>query len=157
SQPYDRAGVGDVGLRPLADNGGPTLTMLPERGSPVIDVVPGGASGCGSGVEPDQRGVARPLGPGCDAGAVEVDPSDCTGAGFTGVGPDHRFCAEIGWAWWMAIVDGYDDGTFRPTVPVSRQAMVTFLARAEGVAVAGPPCPSAPFPDVSASHRFCGP
>lgn len=157
TQPHDRANVGDVGLQPLADIGGPTETMLPERGSPVLEVVPHGANGCGIVEVYDQRGVARPQGPRCDSGAVEVELEDCTAAGFADVGADHRFCAAIGWAWWTAIVDGYDDGTFRPTVPVSRQAMAAFLARSEGVEVAGPPCPSAPFPDVPATHRFCGP
>jgi hypothetical protein len=52
-------------LGPLADNGGPTWTHLPQAGSPAID----GGGTC-TGV--DQRGVTRPQGIACDIGAVEV-------------------------------------------------------------------------------------
>jgi hypothetical protein len=54
---------------PLAANGGPTLTRLPAPGSVSIDVIP--AELCDGTVPTDQRGVARPQGAGCDAGAVE--------------------------------------------------------------------------------------
>lgn len=60
-------------LGPLADNGGPTLTHLPEAASPGVDAAP-----CLSGKPTDQRGVRRPLGaspfPACDAGSVERNP-----------------------------------------------------------------------------------
>ncbi len=56
-------------LGPLADNGGGTLTHLPAAGSPAIDAA--SAATCPA---TDQRGVARPQGAGCDAGAVEVSP-----------------------------------------------------------------------------------
>ena len=56
----------------LADNGGPTLTHALVTGSPAIDIAP--AADCAAppinGV--DQRGVTRPQGAGCDAGAVEM-------------------------------------------------------------------------------------
>lgn len=54
-------------LGPLADNGGPTPTRHPLDGSPLLDADPA----CPAG-EIDQRGVARPQGPACDIGAVEV-------------------------------------------------------------------------------------
>ncbi len=57
--------VGDPLLEPLADNGGPTLTMLPGTGSPAIDA---GATSLTS----DQRGLGRPSGLAPDIGAVEV-------------------------------------------------------------------------------------
>ena len=50
----------------LADNGGPTPTMAPQLGSPVID-----ASDCAAAPATDQRGVTRPQGASCDLGAVE--------------------------------------------------------------------------------------
>lgn len=50
------------------NNGGLTLTMLPGPGSTAIDIVP--AASCS--LATDQRGVARPQGSACDAGAVEV-------------------------------------------------------------------------------------
>lgn len=57
----------DPMLRPLADNGGPTLTAAPLPASPLID-----SAGTCSGF--DQRGIARPQGTACDRGAVEVAP-----------------------------------------------------------------------------------
>jgi hypothetical protein len=91
--PGDAIGV-LPGLGPLAENGGPGETRLPEPGSPALDRIP--PSSCGfppfgdvlegeQHVEglvddrlvlmaKDQRGVARPQGAGCDAGAVEVAP-----------------------------------------------------------------------------------
>ena len=54
-------------LGPLANNGGPTLTYMPQAGSPAID---GGQ--CVAGVTTDQRGAARLVGAACDTGAVEV-------------------------------------------------------------------------------------
>jgi hypothetical protein len=57
-----------------ANNAGPTLTRVPQPGSPLIDSIP--AASChadgASGVTADQRGITRPQGAGCDIGAVEV-------------------------------------------------------------------------------------
>jgi hypothetical protein len=55
-------------LGPLADNGGPTLTHLPGRGSPAIDA--GDNASCPAR---DQRGYVRPLDDLCDIGAVDAD------------------------------------------------------------------------------------
>lgn len=67
------AGPGDLPaqdplLGPLADNGGPTRTHLPDPGSPLANT--GNAAAC---LLEDQRGFLRNLGPGnaCDVGAVE--------------------------------------------------------------------------------------
>ncbi len=51
----------------LGDHGGPTDTLLPLAGSPAID------RSAGPCPDTDQRGVARPQGGGCDAGAVELE------------------------------------------------------------------------------------
>ncbi len=59
-------------LGPLADNGGPTLTHLPQTGSPAIDA---GDPGFSSPISTDQRGQTRVLGPRIDIGAVEVQAS----------------------------------------------------------------------------------
>lgn len=59
----------DPRLDPLADNGGPTLTMLPRTGSPVLN------AGDPAFVAPpatDQRGEARVQGGRLDIGSVEV-------------------------------------------------------------------------------------
>lgn len=71
----DVAAGNDPGLNALGDNGGPTQTMLPQTGSPVIDAIPTGAcqTGVADGITDDQRGITRPQGPGCDIGAVEVE------------------------------------------------------------------------------------
>jgi hypothetical protein len=60
---------GDPALGPLADHGGPTFTMLPAPGSAAIDALPPQGGQCPAAV--DQRGIARPVGAGCDIGAVE--------------------------------------------------------------------------------------
>ena len=53
-----------------ANNGGPTLTMMPMTGSPLINAIP--AATCTSVITVDQRGNARPgTGPGCSIGAYE--------------------------------------------------------------------------------------
>jgi hypothetical protein len=61
-------------LGPLADNGGPTQTMLPLAGSPAIGVIPPGTTLNGLTVCPrtDQRGVASEAGGNCTIGAVEI-------------------------------------------------------------------------------------
>lgn len=57
-------------LGPLQDNGGYTLMMMPGRSGSAIDT--GSPGYCEAS---EQRGVGRPVGPGCDLGAVEsTDP-----------------------------------------------------------------------------------
>ena len=72
-------------LGPLANNGGPTLTKLPQDGpSPLIDAIP--AASCqadgASGITTDQRLLPRPDpgSPNCDIGAVEVQVPGATAA-----------------------------------------------------------------------------
>ncbi|WP_298459284.1 ExeM/NucH family extracellular endonuclease [uncultured Cellulomonas sp.] len=69
---------------------------------------------------------------------------------FSDVGPDDQFYVAIEWMHANDLADGYADGTFRPTAPVSRQAMAAFLHRAAG----SPDAPAPEFPDVSAHHQF---
>jgi hypothetical protein len=66
--------VADPLLGPLADNGGPSETLLPGAGGSAIGAVPAGSCT----VHEDQRGLARP-GTGktnCDAGAVETQTGE---------------------------------------------------------------------------------
>lgn len=72
----------DLGLQPLADNGGPTLTALPAASSLLVDAVALESGACprpafldaSAPFDPaDQRRVVRPEGAGCDIGAVEDD------------------------------------------------------------------------------------
>jgi hypothetical protein len=77
------AGTGDavvasLGLRALADSGGLTQTHLPLVGSPLVDAIPFPTSGSCEAGSTDQRGVARPVGPACDIGAVEGTTSSAT-------------------------------------------------------------------------------
>lgn len=71
-QPTDQVSVANLGLGPLADNGGPTSTHGLLPGSPAIDAA---GSDCGPF---DQRGFPRPQDgdldgvPLCDAGAFEA-------------------------------------------------------------------------------------
>lgn len=53
------------------DNGGLTDTIALQADSPAVDDIPDGTNGCGDPVQTDQRGVARPQGPGCDVGSFE--------------------------------------------------------------------------------------
>lgn len=65
----------DPNLGSLADNGGPTPTLLPAPGSPLVDAIPGPScqtAPLATGVITDQRGLARPSNGRCDIGAVEV-------------------------------------------------------------------------------------
>jgi predicted outer membrane repeat protein len=71
----------DPMLGSLSDNGGPTLTQLPGNTGDAIGVVP--VFDCS--ISTDQRGESRPLGFGCEAGAVEIDDEvPALPAGFPG-------------------------------------------------------------------------
>lgn len=78
--------TGDPDLGALAPNGGPTETMMLGPASAALDAIP--FAQCD--VAADQRGVARPVGPSCDIGAVEddflVDGLIAKGGGFAGDG-----------------------------------------------------------------------
>jgi hypothetical protein len=74
-------------------------------------------------------------------------------APFTDVPTGHPFCAEIRWMTDEGISSGFGDGTYRPSSPVTRQAMSAFLARLAGASLTA--CTSAPFIDVPVNHPFC--
>jgi hypothetical protein len=52
-----------------------------------------------------------------------------TQATFPDVPVDHTFFQEVEWMVNSGITDGYEDGTYRPSAPVSRQAMSAFMHR----------------------------
>jgi hypothetical protein len=69
----------DPKLGPLADNGGPTLTMALLPGSPAID-----AGDTATAPPTDQRGIPRPFSLAADIGAFELWPilrASLTGSG----------------------------------------------------------------------------
>jgi CSLREA domain-containing protein len=59
----------------LQNNGGPTKTIALLTGSPALNAIPKGQSGCATTttapITTDQRGVKRPQGTRCDIGAYE--------------------------------------------------------------------------------------
>jgi hypothetical protein len=67
--------VGDPKLGSLQNNGGDTETLALGQGSAAIDEVPASGAGCPA---TDQRGLPRPSGPACDAGAYELTPPSAT-------------------------------------------------------------------------------
>lgn len=78
ASPAVEAGTGNITgadplLLPLAANGGPTLTRLPDAGSPVIDA----GNPAYAGPSTDQRGTGFPriLGTRVDLGAIEAVPT----------------------------------------------------------------------------------
>jgi hypothetical protein len=83
------------------------------------------------------------------AGEPPFEPSSQT---FSDVSPSHPFYDEIEWMAEEGISTGYQDGRFRPSEPVTRQAMSAFMYR-----LAGEP-PFVPsghtFWDVGPSHPF---
>lgn len=71
----------------LEDNGGPVLTVQVDPYGPAVD---GGLPTACTLSGEDARGVARPFGPACDIGAMELEyGADCESPG---PGADLRFC-----------------------------------------------------------------
>ena len=85
TQEVDQRGVDALLGSELVNAGGPTDVLLPSPLSPAINVN-GNLTVCGG---TDQRGVTRPKGPRCDAGAVEleyevrIDAATFAGSGAT--------------------------------------------------------------------------
>ena len=74
----------------LDANGGPTFTMKLLAGSPALNIRTEGCTGF------DQRGVARPQGPGCDAGAFESELAASAPPTITTPAPDRsRSAGEL--------------------------------------------------------------
>jgi hypothetical protein len=67
----------DAPIGALADNGGPTETILLLAGNPAIDLL---AAPCAAPAF-DQRAIARPQNGRCDVGAVEIRPAGVAVAG----------------------------------------------------------------------------
>lgn len=51
--------------------------------------------------------------------------------------PGHPFADAIAWAYVVDLTDPYDDGTFRPTRALTRQAGAAFLFRSDGLGLLG--------------------
>ena len=73
---------------------------------------------------------------------------------FSDVGPEHPFYVAVEWMYAEGLANGYEDGTYGATRPVSRQAMAAFLHRLAGSPdVTG----TTDFTDMPASHQFAEP
>jgi hypothetical protein len=70
---------------------------------------------------------------------------------FTDVDPTNPFYDAIRWAVTTDVVNGYTDGTFRPTAPLSRQAMGRMLRDLSGLEKTYGP---RTFSDVPSGHPF---
>lgn len=74
--------------------------------------------------------------------------------GFRDVSPSSTpFATQIEWMRRTGITTGYADGTFRPTLVVTRDQLAAFLYRLSGSPAYAPPARS-PFVDVATSHQF---
>jgi hypothetical protein len=60
---------------------------------------------------------------------ADADLTPCVVAPFTDVPASHPFCSEITWMRNTGVSTGFSDGTYRPSIPVTRQAMSAFLYR----------------------------
>lgn len=162
----------DPKLGGLADNGGPTRTLLPAKGSDAIDAIPTGSAGCNTDVR-DQRGVARPQGGNCDIGAVEDaqppvvispdalphgtvgKPYSVTISATGGLGPPYVFSLVAGKLppgltfGDDAVISGTPTsaGTYKITVSVDDPVQKDYAIVIE--AAAAPPTPTAPAPSSS--------
>jgi hypothetical protein len=110
----------DPRLAPLADNGGPTLTMALLPDSPAID-----AGDNALAPATDQRGVPRPIGAASDIGAFELEPKLTLTRGPAGEvrleyvfqpGQTNAVSASSDLATWLNLGTGVTDATGRFTL-----------------------------------------
>jgi predicted outer membrane repeat protein len=112
----DVLAVEDLGLGPLADNGGPTKTHALLLGSPAID----GGRSCTEAT--DQRHVARNQGSSCDVGAFEF--TDFATVTVT-IGPNIAVNAKTGAATVIGTMQCSASVSARLTVSLSQTQKTT--------------------------------
>jgi hypothetical protein len=84
-------------------------------------------------------------------------PTGCgsTGGPFVDVPGTSQFCSEIEWLVARGITNGYGDGSYRPTNPITRMSLAAMLYRYEyEPSFTAPVFPR--FLDVPGSHPFYG-
>jgi hypothetical protein len=81
-------------------------------------------------------------------GALGLEPAE---PDFSDVSPGAAHAGSIGAVASAGIVEGFEDGTFRPGESVSRQQLASMLARALDLTSRPPP-----FPDVAANSVHAG-
>jgi hypothetical protein len=72
---------------------------------------------------------------------------------FSDVAPSSPFYDDVRWAAAAGVTTGFSDDTFRPTAPVSRQALAAFLFRMAGEPADAPPVTTT-FWDVAPTSPF---
>ena len=82
-----------------------------------------------------------------DSGSEQVDEEDAPTAEypFSDVEPDSPYANAILWAWQEGIIGGYDDGTFGPDIPITREQIAAIFWQAQGKKLAQK---AAPFTDL---------
>jgi S-layer homology domain len=88
--------------------------------------------------------------------AVAAVPASAAGGVFTDVKATTPFASDIEWLAAEGIAQGGADGRFRPTSPVTRQAMAVFLYKFAERDTTAPSCRTAAFRDVPRSSPYCG-
>ena len=93
--------------------------------------------------------IARAL-----AGGEEAVPEGPPTPTFSDIPTDHWAYRHVEYAVSQSVVGGYEDGTYRPTLTVTRDAMAVFVARGLAGGDAGVPSgpPTATFSDVATDH-----
>jgi fibronectin-binding autotransporter adhesin len=114
----NHVGANNPGLLPLGNYGGPTLTMLPMVGSPVIDA--GSNALIPAGLTTDQRGLPRIFGNSVDIGADEAIYLTLSGNVFKDINGDgiHQ-SNEPGLARWQVYLDLANTGVLTGGDPVA--------------------------------------
>ena len=79
-------------------------------------------------------------------------PSTEDPVSFSDVPSYHSFHTEITWLAESGLTTGFDDGTYRPTAAVTRQALASFLHKYEGQPT--PTSTEPHFADVPQGHPF---
>ncbi|GGG68130.1 hypothetical protein GCM10011374_35550 [Kocuria dechangensis] len=72
---------------------------------------------------------------------------------YLDLAPGDPFYKEVHWARDSGLLNGWNDGTFRPTAPIARDATAALLYRAAGAPGYSAPGVS-PFTDVATGNRF---
>lgn len=104
-------------------------------------------------VRPSRRGALR-LGAVATGGMIAAPHAGVAHASsFQDVAPGQQFAHEIHWMKDQGLSTGWPDGTYRPLLPIARDAFAAFLYRLEGEPSFDVPAES-PFADVTPSTEF---
>jgi hypothetical protein len=106
------------------------------------------------------RLIHAPTGP-CVAGGGEEEGTQFTTSGYSDVSDNSPFCQQVAALTTVGVIQGYNDGTFKPAKHISRQAIAAYLFRLDsaikGAQVGDAKCETPThFNDVSPANPFCG-